>query len=392
MYNKRKIKTVLDLNYEKTGLRQFNSYALIKTGLYGDKFASFLDSLFNAIRDAYIKETSQQRVVANAFQPEFVDMKWMSASSCYFFIDSIRIPNDFSKHLNKTEHVVKSQYGEVCLCRSQENTWSYKSPVQIKKMIARTIKSLTTMQCTFDHINSQLKDENNPFLDDDNKNYRKVWKKIVDVEGDKYIIFLNEEKLDDKNDSSFPRKYAKGVLIRNEKGQYICATNSPRYPYGKIVTSKLNEYWSPTSEKPSFVGNGFTCRDAYLAYSLLIGNSRKTLLKHYTQDEINEMVGKERDPVTAAAISTTLTELCLKRDSLIQKSKDLAQELADRIDCIYKKLVEDSRAKYREALNQYSKEYNEMQKAQLSSLQDFDIIYDDCNLMKEQTIGQTWLM
>ena len=391
MYTKKKIKTIIDLNDKETLFGKFNFYTLTKTGLYGDKFASFLDSLFNAIRVAYMKEIPQQHTDSDNFQPEFVKQKWMSTSSCNFFVNSIFIPNDFNKHLNRTEHVVKSQYGEICLCKSQENIWSYKPPVSIKRMIARSIKSLTTMQCTYDHINSQLKDENNPFLDNPYKNYGKFLQKIVDMEGHKYVIFLNEEKQDDNDDSYFPRKYAATVMVKNGKGQFLCTTSSPQYPYRKIVTSKLNEYWSPTSEKPSFVGNGFTCKDAYLVYSLLMGTSKKTLLKHYTQDEIDEMVGKPYDPITAATISTTLTELCLKREDLIKKSKDLAQELADKVDSIYKKLIEDCKAKYRETMNQYSDEYNEMQKAQLSSLQELDIIYDDFNLMKEQSVGQTWL-
>ena len=389
MYAKKKIKTIVDINTEQTGLA-YNFYTLIKTGLYGDKFASLLDSLFNTIRDAYLTESSQNINIDNSngeFYPEFVKQRWMTAKACYFFINSIRIPNNFSKNLNKTDHVVKNQYGEVCICRSLVNSWSEKPPIYVIRMIARTIKTLTTMQCTYEHINSQLKD--NPFLASEST-HDPVRQKRIDVNGSEFIVSLNEER-EDVNANSMLRMNDKIVRIQDKNG-LLCTSSSPRYPYRKIIESKLKEYWSPASEKSSFLGNGFTCRDAYLAYCLLLGTSKKTLLKHYTQSEIDEMVGKPHDPLTAETISTTITEICLKREDLTHKANNLAQELADRVDLIYKKLIDDSKAEYRKTLNEYFNEYTEIQKSQLSALKELDIIYDDFNWMKNITSKQSWLI
>ena len=380
MYVKKKIKTIVDPNYEKTGLGKFNFCTPIKTGLYGDKFASLLDSLFNVIRDAYNSDSE--------FYPEFVNQKWMTAAVCNFFANSIRIPNDFSKNLNNIEHVVKNQYGEVCICRSQENTWSFKPPDYVIRMIARTIKSLTAMQCTYEHINSQLKD--NPFLASEST-YGSVRQKHVDVNGSEFIVSLNEER-EDVNADSMLRMNSKIVRVQDKNG-FLCTSSSPEYLYRKTIEGKLEkEYWSPSSEKPSFLGNGFTCRDAYLAYCLLIGTSKKALLKHYTQSEIDEMVGKPHDPVTAETISMTITEICLKREDLTQKAKNLVQELAHRVDLLYKKLIDDSKAEYRKTLNEYFNEYTEIQKSQLSALKELDIIYDDFNWMENITSKQSWLL
>lgn len=392
MYAKKKIKTIVDLNHEQTGLEMCNYYTLINTGLYGDKFASLLDSLFNAIRDTYLTESSQNININTdnsngEFYPEFVKQRWMTAKVCYFFINSIRIPNNFSKNLNNSDHVVKNQYGEVCICRSQVNSWSDKLPIYVIRMIARTIKTLTAMQCTYAHINSQLKD--NPFLASEST-HDPVRQKLIDVNGNEFIVSLNEER-EDVNADSMLRMNDKIVRIQDKNG-LICTSSSPRYPYRKIIESKLKEYWIPASEKPSFLGNGFTCRDVYLAYCLLIGTSKKTLLKHYTQSEIDEMVGKPHDPLTAETISTTITEICLKREDLTQKARNLAQELADRVDLLYKKLIDDSKAEYKKTLNEYFNEYIEIQKSQLSALKELDIIYDDFNWMKNITSKQSWLI
>lgn len=326
----------------------------VNFGLKGDKFAKFMVELcaeFNS------KANSDTKV---SLHNDIIDYDMLRPiNSVMFLTDWIgdgHIHSAQESVSNLFDKLFKIETGEVCMLLSKQYRNKY-CPVDNNDLInkvAKTLNRLVWLNATYDFLNNKIRT-----IDVAKQNPRDCVFVTIGQSTYKFKIDFTKPRVAEaikRNptqnnftgrecdcfivDENLNRRWNVTKDVNKTVLRYI-APGDKNHPYKKIIKEEAEKYWNPQSTKP-FFHTSFTCRDVYLVFLLLTGASKKTILKNYSEDEIAEMVGTDKDVLDQEICKAAYDEL----DAFTKKFHEEAQCEIDRIEYEFKcKLIKVKKAR-----------------------------------------------
>ena len=321
-----------------------NGYAkeYVNFGLKGDKFAKFMVEL---CAEFGVKANSDAKV---SLHNDIMNYNMLRPINSVMFLTDwkgdVHIPSAQESVSNLFDKLFKIETGVVCMLLNKQYRNDY-CPVDnndLIKKVAKTLNRLVCLNATYDFLNNKIRT-----IDVTKQNPR-----------DRVFVTIGQSTYKFKIDFAKPR-VAEAIKLNPTQNNFTgrecdcfivderyntllyITPNDKDYPYKKIIKEEAEKYWNPQSTKP-FFHTSFTCRDVYLIFLLLTGASKKTILKNYSEDEIAEMVGTDKDVLDQEICKAAYDEL----DTFTKKFHEEAQCEIDRIEYEFKcMLIEVKKAR-----------------------------------------------
>lgn len=314
----------------------------VNFGLKGDKFVKFMVELcaeFNAKANSDTKVSLHNDIMNYDMLRPINSVMFLSD-----YISDTHIPSAQETVSNLFDKLFKIETGEVCMLLNKQYRNKY-CPVDnndLVNKVAKTLNKLVCLNATHDFLNNKIQT-----IDVTKKNPRDCVFVTIDRSIYKFKIDLTKPKVTEAIKRNPTQNNFTGrdcdcfMIIDMYKTLRYITPNDKDYPYKKIIKEEAEKYWNPQSTKP-FFHTSFTCRDVYLIFLLLTGASKKTILKNYSEDEIAEMVGTDKDVLDQEICKAACDEL----DAFTKKFHEEAQCEIDKIEYEFKcMLIEVKKAR-----------------------------------------------
>ena len=339
----------------------------IRFGLYSDKFARFMSELMD-IKSIMSKMSSNK----------YRDIREMTDAGNAGISVQLSNPSSLCKCENTRVSVsegklFKNQFGEICMVKSKLSPLSYYDNAYNLTKIAKAIKKSAILETVFDNLDTEITD----FFENQLPDSVDPFKQKYLFKHGKYdycVTLSNKTSVRDKIELKLPLTFSDiDVFVKDNDSKSAASSyqqpytyinqSSVRYPYHHAKSiNEERKIWNAKSTKP-FLNTSFTIRDAYLIANLLAGKTKNdNCLKHYSQTEIDEMVGVKHDPLYSGIIESTAETVDVTKSSL---RKQCIAEI-ERLQTVTNKKIADitqfSYVEYDNIINRFTVLYRDLVK------------------------------